>query len=449
MTKSRSFSILLLLLIIFFFNLTSLYSQKNNRFTIAKLLENNGICLSGLYNYDIFYNAKGGIQKKKAELGFADVMFDIDNSKLLGIEGNSLYFDFILTHGNDPSANSGDFQGVSNIASEKLFRINEAWLQQSFLSEKLSVLFGIYDINSEFDVIETSGIFLNGSFGMGTAITQSGKNSLSSFPNNGLGIRLQYCISDEMALSAAISDGVPGSLSNTQKLDYSLHSSDGFYLISELSYSQGKDKLSVYPKCSKRGKRRGHRFFHNSRANRRRHRGCPDRISPYEIHSPDYLKIAIGSWMVSSKSNNYAPAIISERNWGLYGLAEGILLSSNNNKSNYLSGFIRIGLANKNVNPIDQFYNCGIMLNSDILQKHPLQIGLGLSAAKHSSLFRKFILSNENLYTKPWEYVLELSIRARLLRHLYIQPDLQYIRNPRESENKSALQLGIRMEVEI
>lgn len=47
--------------------------------------------------------------------------------------------------------------------------------------DKLSLLFGLYDLNSEFDTQETSSIFINPSHDIGAEYAQSGKN-LPSIP---------------------------------------------------------------------------------------------------------------------------------------------------------------------------------------------------------------------------------------------------------------------------
>jgi len=61
----------------------------------------------------------------------------------------------LANHGHDASDDAGDAQGVDNIAAPQTIKLYEAWWQRAFLSDHISLLLGIYDLNSEFDAIET------------------------------------------------------------------------------------------------------------------------------------------------------------------------------------------------------------------------------------------------------------------------------------------------------
>jgi porin len=54
------------------------------------------------------------------------------------------------------------------------------------------VKIGLYDLNSEFDVIEAAALFLNPSHGIGPDFAQSGRNGPSIFPVTSLAIRGEY-----------------------------------------------------------------------------------------------------------------------------------------------------------------------------------------------------------------------------------------------------------------
>jgi porin len=66
---------------------------------------------------------------------------------------------------------------VSNIDASDAWKIYEAWLKQSLFQDRLPVLAGLYDLNSEFDVIESAGLFLNSSHGIGADYSQTGSHS--------------------------------------------------------------------------------------------------------------------------------------------------------------------------------------------------------------------------------------------------------------------------------
>jgi hypothetical protein len=82
----------------------------------------------------------------------------------------------------NPSDDTGDVQGVSNIATFNTWQLYEAWIKQNLFDNRLSVLFGLYDLNSEFAVIQSEQVFINSSHGIDLTLAASGRNGPSSFP---------------------------------------------------------------------------------------------------------------------------------------------------------------------------------------------------------------------------------------------------------------------------
>jgi carbohydrate-selective porin OprB len=48
------------------------------------------------------------------------------------------------------------------------------WWQQMLLADRLSLLAGLYDLNSEFDVVDSAAVSINSSFGIGVAAAHNG-----------------------------------------------------------------------------------------------------------------------------------------------------------------------------------------------------------------------------------------------------------------------------------
>ena len=63
-------------------------------------------------------------------------------------------------------------------------------MQHNFQWSGVSLLGGIYDLNSEFDRLQAAGLFLNSSFGVTPEIAQSGETGPSIFPRTAAGLRL-------------------------------------------------------------------------------------------------------------------------------------------------------------------------------------------------------------------------------------------------------------------
>jgi len=119
-------------------------------------------------------------------------------------------FVFVLdTHGGAPSDRVGDVQGVSNLQAPERLRLEELWIQQNVFGNRLSVLAGRYDLNSEFYRLQSAGLFVNSSFGIGPELAQSGAEGPSIFPNTSVGALLAFKSSPNAVLRVAVLDGVP------------------------------------------------------------------------------------------------------------------------------------------------------------------------------------------------------------------------------------------------
>ena len=78
------------------------------------------------------------------------------------------------------------------------------------MADELSVLGGLYDLNSEFYVIESSGSFINPAFGISSDISQIGKNAPSIFPTTSVGLRVRGQNTDQTYAQVVVLDTVPG-----------------------------------------------------------------------------------------------------------------------------------------------------------------------------------------------------------------------------------------------
>src|SRR3546814_12299182 len=68
---------------------------------------------------------------------------------------------------------AGDVQAVSNIETGvRALRLYEAWIDQK-IGDAASIKLGLYDLNSEFDALDTAGFFVSSPNGIGTDIAQS------------------------------------------------------------------------------------------------------------------------------------------------------------------------------------------------------------------------------------------------------------------------------------
>ncbi len=143
------------------------------------------------YNLDYYDSNTLKQETKNVSLYNVDLTMTIDAEKKWDMKGATFFFYVLGDGGDDPSGDYvGDVQGFDNIESPDTWKLYEIWYQQSFNNEKFSFLFGLFDLNSEFDVIETAGLFSNSSHGIGPDFSQSGANGPSIFPTTSLSLRL-------------------------------------------------------------------------------------------------------------------------------------------------------------------------------------------------------------------------------------------------------------------
>lgn len=423
---------------------------------------NKGICLDAIYTGEVVSNLRGGIRQGSSYLDVIDLMLAIDFDPIAFWQGTSFYVDIFGTHGSDPCDCVGDFQGVSNIAARNTWKIYEAWLQQNFLNEKISILCGIYDVNSEFDVLQTAGLFLNSSFGMGAEFAQSGKNGPSTFPLTSLGLRMKTQWSEHFCFQAAVLDGVPDEPESNWGTKYHINKDDGALITSEIIFITEKDKVKRLPWHSKRKRiyhqRRGfgkqRRLFHKSNDSKGRDQKSGNRQRKFRrlqsnIPKQTYSKLAIGGWYYTSdfESVDSMNPMQYQGSWGVYGLWEKSVFFANENTRSGLSYFLRVGISDENVNQVDKYIGGGIVHSGIFPQLDNDQMGVAIAAAHTSEKFKQaFIKQGEQI--DNWEMAVELTYRAEINDWFSIQPDLQYIINPGFNPAlKNAVTFGIRTEI--
>jgi porin len=433
---------------------------------LRTILSNKGIRFNAVYTGEIIKNLQGGISNNSDYLDVVDLVIDVDLNNLVHWKNANFYTDILGIHGGNPSEYIGDYQGVSNIAAPNSWKVYEIWLQQNFMNKRLSILFGIYDLNSEFDLLKTAGLFLNSSHGMGAEFAQSGENGPSTFPCTALALRTKTQLSEHFCIQTAVLDGVPDEPNNTLSTRCIINKQDGALITSEIAYIIDKEETDYLPWHSKRKQihrqRRGFgksgRLFRRSNHLKRRnqsagHRQKQNRRFPNTTAQQKvYSKFAIGGWYYTSDFNdlNYIgtqECLKHHGNWGIYGLWEKSVFLNKENPLQSLSFFLRFGISDKNINQIDKYFGNGIVYSGIFSQAHHDQLGLAVAAAHNNNTFNNESSINKNEFDN-WEIAIEFSYRAEIYEWYSIQPDMQCIINPGfNTALQNAVAFGIRMEI--
>lgn len=201
-------------------------------------LQEKGVDIEFVYKGEVSQPLKRGVNKKTSYLNNLDLKLTLDADKLFGAKDTTVFIyglgDYGSERGNSPSVNVGDQQGTSNIeAPVDDFKVYEAWVQKEFFDKKLSLLFGLHDLNSEFYVTESSGLFLNASFGVGRDLSQTGVNGPSIFPFAAPAFRVKVT-EENFYLQTALFNAQAGDPNHLKGSHFRIGGSDGTLSIAEL-----------------------------------------------------------------------------------------------------------------------------------------------------------------------------------------------------------------------
>src|SRR6056297_3533391 len=152
----------------------------------------HGVLIEAANTIDVFASARGGVDGRDTVSNLFELAITADTDALAGLRGGTLFFLGLGTHGDDPGSASGTVHAPSNLAADDAWRVLEFWYEQSLLADRAGLLFGFYAVDSEFDAKETAGVFLNGGFGTGLELSETGLNGPSVYPVTGLALRGRF-----------------------------------------------------------------------------------------------------------------------------------------------------------------------------------------------------------------------------------------------------------------
>lgn len=376
-------------------------------------LRQDGLNFNVTYTSDFFGILNGDRNEGFDYVDNVDLQLTLNFDKLFNWRGARLFVYGLGDRGGGICQRSKSAQGISNIEAVSTWKFYQVWIEQKLFKNRLSLLFGLYDLNSEFDTRETSSIFINPSQGIGIDFSQSGKNGPSIFPTASLAFRISYKLFDGITLHSAIFDGVPGDPDNPYGTHIILRKSDGFLLANEIDFNCGNGNLMK-----------------------------------------GYGKYALGAWYYTSQFpdvnelDNFNKSIQRNGNYGVYAFGEKFIYAEDHNTDQGASIFLRVGIADKNVNEFDSYLGGGIVYKGLITGRDADIIGLAFASCHTGNKYRASVFREGN--TAPtFETDIELTYNLKLTNYLELQPDLQYIINPINSEKGSnTTAFGIRSSVE-
>jgi porin len=350
----------------------------------------------GIYKADLLHS-----RTTDAAVGNLGLRATADAGALVGWDDTTLHAELLWNHGSKPNRRIGTTQGISNLeVAENAARIYASWIEHEFKASGTSVLFGLYDLNSEFYATDASGLLIHPSFGIGIDFSQSGRNGPSIFPNLGLALRAKQQLGSGYYLQAAAIDGVPGDPEHPGRTRVRLSRDEGALLVGEFGWQERGDD----------GPKPGH--------------------------------WGIGAWRYTQRSDRIDGSG-SECNQGIYALAQGVLFDAEQGRT---IGFVRAGVANRRVNAVDLGADAGVLVDHPFGKDGPSALTAGVAIARFGRSQRASVLASEGIAIASHETALEVGARWQLSSSLALQPLLQRVWNTGGRRGASEAIVGLRFE---
>jgi porin len=343
--------------------------------------------LRAMYTGEAWRVASGGVATGSRYLDNLDLMFTVDAEQAIGLPF-TFYAHALYNNGGSISGELvGDAQGVSSIEAYDAWRMFELWTEWHFgAGSSHGLRYGLYDVNSEFDVVPAAGLFVGSSHGMGREFSQSGQHGPSTFPVTGLALRYRWQVNDAWSAQAAVIDGVPGDPRHPDHTTVRLSQAEGALLIGEVARESSR-----------------------------------------------LTKVALGMWHYTAEFDALlavdanGDAVRKRRNTGAYVLADVALVSAQQDEAPRLSMFTRFGVANGDLNRFDQYLGMGVVARN--LAGAGDELGLAVSRARNGDAYRR-LNSRLSQDVERTETNVELTWRVPVNDWLALQPTVQYVMNP-------------------
>jgi porin len=397
-------------------------------------LHDRGVDLEAVYIGDVFSNLDGGLRRRTRYLDNLDLTLTCHLEDLVGIDAGSLFVYGLSNSGGDPSRDVGDAQIFDNIEAPNSIELYEAWWQRELLHDRVSLLIGLYDLSSEFDVMPSAALFINSSFGTGAELGNSGVNGPSIFPVTSLGTRLKVDLAEHLLWQTVVLDGIPGDPNDPHGTHIHLGGGDGVLIASEAEVVW---RHGANDDGGPAGVLRN-----------RRHR-----VSRGWGALAHTLKLAAGVWAYTTKQNEVAPPPAGDEagrqrgHPGVYVLADYDMTAADSMSSRGPALFARAGIADGDVQQFAAYAGAGVAYTGLVPRRDADQLGFGVAAAFNGSPYERAIRA-EGGSPADAEIALEWTYRAVLAPWLSVQPDLQYIIDPgARSDRPNAVVLGLRTEI--
>ena len=363
----------LITLSILFFALQTLSSQHDISNEDKTMRINSSILI------DNVYNAHGGLNSGASSIGLFDFSAKYAPFSQGFLRNTSVYARFLKTGGKAVSENLiGDVQIASNIEGRASRFVYELLLTQRV--GNLNFYVGLHDLNAEFMLSTYAGDFINSSFGIFPAVSLN--IPIPTFPVTSLGGVMLYSW-PTITIASGIYNLNHDYVNEDEFVLENHLFKKGFLALSEIRYQfniagylSGEYKIGAFYK---------------------------------DCHPPEGILISEGC--------------IATKTYGLFFIADQDLWILSDSRK--LAMFGQAGIVPRHSNFAPNYFGLGFTLITENERFFPDFLGLAMG----SVMLNSYNTLHENHVYKR-ETVIELSLKKKLMKHIALQPDIQYIVNP-------------------
>lgn len=388
---------------------------------IRSSLVEKGLRLDASYTGEQAANLSGGVGTESAYLDLSELKLTLNGERMLDWRGFTAHVHALRTHGRNPSEFVGDAQGVSNIAAPARTRILEAWVQQNF--DGISLLLGRYDLNTEFYYLQSAGLFLNSSFGIGPEFSGTGLGGPSLYPDTAVGGRVEARTTSSLVMRGAVLNGVPVSVPRADGSTGIRKSGDGVLLVGEVAFLWPKVAI---PEIGADGQPRSQRR----------------RVGRAAVDIERDGKLALGAWHYTgtfehlSRTDSSGTPSREKGSSGFYAAGEQVLHRDAHNPARRIRVFAHVGFGDESVARFARYIGGGITFAGLFPGRDGDEFGIAIASARNGTPY----IESERTQGRDAdsaETAIEFTYLAQIASWLTVQPSVQHIVDPGTDPSRS------------
>jgi porin len=393
-------------------------------------LAEKGVNFNLWYRNDNLANVSGGQRRGLVNQGLLEPSLSIDFGSLAGLDGLSFFSNFFVIH------NTGrirrDYVGGDNtiaaIEAVPTTRLSEAWLEQKFLDESISLRFGNLVADVEFFFSEASTLLLQSDFATSSALNLPSGGP--AYPLATPGIRLGLEPAKDLSLRFAIFNGDPAGPGpgDEQVRDYhgtNFRVRDPALIFSEVEFRANRgEKDEGLARTVKLGG-----WAH--------------------LGGFDDMRAADGGGLLADPASSRVP-LRRRGNGGLYAvLDQQVYRPAGGDADSGATMVLRGSLSPSDRSTIGQYLDGGMVFAGLIPNRPEDRFGFGLIYAQYSDGLRDYDRDRQRYgdgpgYVRDYELNLELTYQARILPGFDLQPMVARIWHAAGEPGRNALVVGFR-----